>query len=132
MSQRPQPETRNAGAPFWKAAAEGRLALPRCKRCAKAFWYPRWACPRCDSEDIEWMTASGAGRVHTFTVVRQSADPFFKTRVPYIVAVIELEEGPLLVSGLVDCAPEAARIGMPVQVAFEPGEKGIAIPVFRP
>ena len=131
-TSRPLPETRNAGAEYWKAAGEGRLVLPRCRRCAKPFWYPRPQCPACGADELEWLGASGRGRVHTFTVVRQSADPFFKGKVPYVVAMIELEEGPLLLSNLVGCAPESVSVGMPVSVSFEQAGKGIGIPVFRP
>lgn len=130
-AERPLPDTRNAGAPYWKAAAQGRLSLPWCKACAQAFWYPRWHCPRCGGGDVEWKAASGAGRVHTFTVVRQSGDAYFKARVPFVVAMIELDEGPRLMAGLIDCAPESVRIGMAVRVAFEPAGAELAIPVFR-
>ncbi len=130
--QRPLPDTRNAGAPYWKAAAQGQLVLPRCKSCVRAFWYPRWHCPNCGGDDLEWMRASGSGRVHTYTVVRQSGDPYFKTKVPFVVAMIELDEGPLLMANVVDCAPASVRIGMPVSVAFEPAQADVAIPVFHP
>jgi len=129
---RPLPETRNAGAPYWKAAREGQLVLPKCRRCAKPFWYPRPQCPACGADDIEWVGASGRGRVHTFTVVRQSTEPFFRGRVPFVVAMIELVEGPLLLSNVLGCDPDAVAIGMPVAVAFEQTDAGLAIPVFRP
>lgn len=130
--QRPLPDTRNAGAPYWRAAAEGRLVLPRCVPCAAAFWYPRWHCPRCGSDRIEWISARGTGRVHTYTVVRQSGDPFFRTRLPIVVAMVELDEGPRLLSNLVDCDVGAIAIGMSVIVHFEPAQGGFAIPLFRP
>lgn len=131
-AERPLPDTRNAGAAYWKAAARGQLSLPWCKTCGQAFWYPRWHCPGCGGENLEWTRARGTGRVYTFTVVRQSGDPYFKTRVPFVVAMIELDEGPRLMANVIDCAPESVRIGMAVSVAFEPVSAEVAIPVFRP
>ncbi len=130
--QRPPPDTRNAGAPYWQAASRGELLLPWCKACAKPVWYPRWHCPVCGGDELEWKRASGKGRIYTYTVVRQSADPFFKTRVPFVVAMIELDEGARLLANVIDCAPESVSIGMAVSVVFEPLGEQLSIPVFRP
>jgi len=130
--RRPLPDTRNAGAAYWKAAAAGDLALPQCQQCNRAFWYPRPLCPRCGSDRIAWIKARGSGRIHTFTVVRQSPDPFFRTRVPFVVAVVELDEGPLILSNLVGCDIASVAIGMPVAAQFEAAQEGLAIPLFRP
>lgn len=129
---RPLPETRNAGAKFWTAAAEGVLLVPHCNACARAFWHPRPRCPNCGSDQVDWIRGSGRGAVHTFTVVRQSGDPYFKTRVPYAVAMIELDEGPRMMSNVVDCPLDALKIGMRVEVLFEPAGEGMAIPMFKP
>ncbi len=128
---RPLPELRNAGAEYWRAAARGTLAIPTCRACSRAFWHPRPHCPHCGSDDVELVAGKGTGIVHTFTVVRQSADPFFKSKVPYVVAMIRLDEGISMMSNVVDCNVDAVRIGMPVEVMFEPAAGDIAIPVFR-
>lgn len=128
---RPLPDTRNAGAEFWRAAAQGRLMVPKCEACARTHWHPRPYCPHCGSGQVGWVQGSGRGRIHTFTVVRQSGDPYFKTRVPYAVAMVELDEGIRLMSNIVDTPLEQLRIGLPVEVLFEPASDAVAIPLFR-
>jgi uncharacterized protein len=131
LPSRPLPDTRNAGKEFWSAAAEGRLLVPRCNACERTFWHPRPRCPHCGSGNVGWISGSGKGAIHTFTVVRQSGDPFFKTRLPYAVAMVELDEGVRLMSNIVDTPIEALRIGMRVEVMFEAAGDGMAIPLFR-
>ena len=128
---RPLPDTRNAGKEFWGAAAEGKLLVPRCNACERTFWHPRPRCPHCGSGNVGWISGSGKGAIHTFTVVRQSGDPFFKTRLPYAVAMVELDEGVRLMSNIVDTPIETLRIGMRVEVLFEAAGEGMAIPLFR-
>jgi uncharacterized OB-fold protein len=129
---RPLPETRNAGATFWARAAEGVLVVPKCNACSRAFWHPRPRCPHCGSDNVDWIRASGQGTVHTFTVVRQSGDSYFKARVPYAVAMIDLDEGVRMMTNIVDAPLETLRIGMRVEVLFEEAGENIAIPLFRP
>lgn len=129
---RPLPSTRNAGDVYWKAAADGKLVLPTCVICRKPFWHPRPHCPFCASSEVEWKPASGNGIVYSFTVVRQSGDPFFRDRVPFIVAIIELAEGPRIMSNVIDCAPDEVRIGMLVTVTFDTIAPDIAVPLFVP
>jgi len=128
---RPLPETRNAGATFWSKAAEGVLVVPKCTACGRTFWHPRPRCPHCGSERVEWIRASGKGTVHTFTVVRQSGDPYFKTKVPYAVAMIDVDEGVRIMTNIVDTPLDTLAIGMRVEVLFEDAGGGIAIPLFR-
>lgn len=129
--RRPPPELRNAGAEYWRAAAQGRLLVPRCEACGRSFWHPRPHCPHCGSAQVGWIQASGQGTIHTFTVVRQSGDPYFKTRLPYAVAMVELAEGVRLMSNIVDTPIESLRIGMPVEVLFEAAAGDVAVPLFR-
>ena len=125
------PETRNAGATFWSKAAEGVLVVPKCTECGRTFWHPRPRCPHCGSERVDWIRASGRGTVHTYTVVRQSGDPYFKTKVPYVVAMIDLDEGVRIMTNIVDTPLAALAVGMRVEVVFEDAGGGIAIPLFR-
>jgi uncharacterized OB-fold protein len=129
---RPLPELRNAGAEYWRAASKRVLLVPLCRACGKTFWHPRSRCPYCAADRVEWKQSSGNGVVHTFTIVRQSPDPFFKTRVPYVVAMVQLDDGPLLMSNIAGCDVNAVKIGMRVSVTFEPATDDIAIPIFRP
>lgn len=129
--RRPAPDTRNAGASYWRAAAEGRLLVPHCGACERSFWHPRPHCPHCGSKQVGWIEATGKGTIHTFTVVRQSGDPYFRTRLPYAVAMIELDEGVRMMSNVVDTPIESLCIGMPVEVVFEASGEGIGVPLFR-
>lgn len=128
---RPLPDLRNAGATFWNNAAAGMLVVPKCTACGRTFWHPRPRCPHCGSDGIDWIRASGEGTVHTFTVVRQSGDSYFKTKVPYAVAMIDLAEGVRIMSNIVDTPLDALRVDMRVEVLFEAAGEGVAIPLFR-
>ena len=125
----PTPETRA----FWDAARRHALELPRCRACGHRFFYPRAACPRCLSGDLEWVRASGRGTLHTFTVGHRGLRDF-PLGTPYVIAIVELEEGPRLMTNLVGVEPDAARlrIGMPVEVVFEDVTAQVALPRFRP
>ena len=125
------PDTRNAGAAFWSKAAEGVLVVPKCTECGRTFWHPRPRCPHCGSERVDWIRASGRGTVHTYTVVRQSDDPYFKTKAPYAVAMIDLDEGVRIMTNIVDTPLAALAVGTRVEVLFEDAGGGIAIPLFR-
>jgi uncharacterized OB-fold protein len=125
------PDTRNAGEKFWIAAAEGVLLVPKCTACSCTFWHPRPRCPHCGSTSVDWIKATGNGTIHTFTVVRQSGDPYFKTKLPYVVAMVELDEGIRIMSNIVDTPLGVLHIGMRVEVLFEAAGGDIAIPLFR-
>ncbi|MEB2346596.1 MAG: OB-fold domain-containing protein [Deltaproteobacteria bacterium] len=122
---RPDPLTR----PFWEACRRRELVVSRCEACGHAFLPPGPCCPRCWSRRLAWRRASGRGRVWSFAVYRRTYDPALPA--PYVVALVELEEGARLVSNLVGCAPEAARVDLPVRVRFdEVGE--LVLPRFEP
>lgn len=125
----PTPETR----PFWEAARRHELTLQRCRACDAYLFYPRAACPRCLGADLEWRRVSGRGTLHTFTVVHRGARGF-PLGPPYVIAIVELAEGPRLMTNLVGVDPDPARItiGMPVEVVFEDVSAEIALPRFRP
>lgn len=115
---RPIPRRTPTSAPYFDAAREGRLILQRCPRDG-FFFYPRSACPECLGTDWSWEGVSGRGTVHSFTIDRFGLDPAQKSRLPLVVAIVELEEGPRLTTNVVDCPPESVEIGMPVEVCFE-------------
>jgi uncharacterized OB-fold protein len=126
----PDPSTKD----WWAAAKDGRLLVTRCRACTRAHHYPRPFCPHCWSEDVEWEAASGRGTVYTFSTVRVNDLPPFGDKVPYTVAIVELDEGPRLMTNLVDCEPEDVRIGMPVEVTFreQAGAGEFTLAMFRP
>jgi uncharacterized protein len=116
--------------PFWSAAAEGRLVLPRCTACGTHVWYPRGHCPACHG-DVGWVEVSGRGRIYTHTTVRRGAGPWREVA-PYVLAIVELEEGPRVMSNVVGCDPDALRIDQEVEVVFERAPSGGAVHRFRP
>ena len=118
--------------PFWEAAKAGKLRLPRCTACGKFHFYPRPFCPHCYHRGVEWADVSGRGTVHSFYVAHRPAHPAFKDRVPYVVALVDLAEGPRMMTNIVDCPPEAVSIGMPVQVVFRKLTEDVILPCFRP
>jgi len=117
-------------APYWRACREGRLVLQRCTACGQRQFYPRAICTQCVSEQLEWSDASGRGRVKSFTVIRRAVSAAYEPDVPYVVALIELAEGPTLLSNVVGCAIEAVHIGAPVRVRFDAFSAEISVPVF--
>jgi uncharacterized OB-fold protein len=128
----PFPETLTAEAKhFFAAAAAGRLELQRCAACAKTWFYPRPACVACGAETYAWIVASGRGTLHSFSIVHRAPSEAFRARVPYVVALIDLDEGPRMMANIVgDDALEAA-IGDPVEVLFEDRGEGRRLPQFR-
>ncbi|NGN66679.1 Zn-ribbon domain-containing OB-fold protein [Streptomyces sp. A7024] len=120
--------------PWWEAAAEGRLLIRRCRAdgCGAAHHYPREFCPQCWSEDVVWEEASGVGSLYTWSVVHMNDLPPFGERVPYAAAVVELAEGPRMMTEVVDCAEADLRVGMPLRVTFREGGGERRVPVFRP
>ncbi|MEZ0065161.1 putative OB-fold protein [Streptacidiphilus sp. MAP12-20] len=120
--------------PYWDAAAEGRLLLRRCDACGRAHHYPREFCPYCWSEDVHWEQASGRATLYTWSVVHANDLPPFRERLPYIAAVVQLAEGPRLMTTLVGCDPTELQVDMPVIADFAAfsaaDEPGPLVPVF--
>src|SRR5207247_1198980 len=100
--------------------------------CGTKRFYPRALCPRCLSSATEWVRASGWGTVYSFTVTHQNQAPGFREELPYVLAIVELDEGVRMMTNVVGCAPDAVRIGMPVQVVFEDVTAEITLAKFRP
>lgn len=124
----PSPET----APFWEAAKRNELHLQRCaKGCGQAYFPPRPFCPHCGSRKTEWFRASGCATLHSYIISHRAAPGF---TAPYAVAVVELEEGPRMMTNIVGCeqSPEALRLDMPLIVVFEPQSDTITLPFFAP
>ena len=112
--------------PFWMACAQGRLTLPRCRACGRTPWHPRAFCPFCHAADLDWIEASGTGEVYTFSLIRRGESP------PTVLAYVRLDEGPILMTNIVDCDLDTVRIGQRVKAVFKKTEGGIAMPVFTP
>lgn len=122
----PAPEANPETQPFWDAAREGKFLIKRCTSCGKAHWYPRALCPFCFSDATEWQEASGNAVVYSYSVMRRAP-------VPYAIAYVTLEEGPAMMTNIVDCDLDTVRIGQPVKVVFKPTEDdGPPVPMFTP
>ena len=118
--------------PYWEAAREGRLLIRRCGACGRAGFYPRPFCPTCWSDDVRWETASGRATLYTYSVIHQNELPPFHAWLPYVAAIVELEEGPRMMTNLVDFDVDRIAIGMPLEVVFREHSDTITAPVFRP
>lgn len=126
----PSPEA----APFWEGCRQHRLVLPYCTGCRGFFFYPRTACPGCGSRDVTWRQSTGRGEVYTFCIQHQSRLPGFRDATPFVTAIVELAEGPRLMTFLTGVPPDPAsiRCGMPVEAVFTELPDGTVLPVFRP
>lgn len=117
---------------FWKAAKRHELSIQRCRHCNEYFFPPREVCPQCMSLKLEWIRVSGKGKIFSFTLVRVSPHPSFNADIPYTVAIIELNEGPHIMSNLIDCKIEDIRVNMPVTTVFEDVTSELSLVKFRP
>jgi len=117
---------------YWDGAKEGRLLLQQCRDCGKHQFYPRGVCSHCLSSNLDWVEASGRGRVYTFTVCHRAPHPGFGAEVPFVIAVIDLAEGVRMMSNIVDCDPKSVRVDMPVKVTFRAESPEITLPQFVP
>jgi hypothetical protein len=120
------PETKE----FWDATAQGRLLLKRCLDCGSVIWYPRAFCPECASMRTEWFPASGRGRVYSYTVNHRT-EGAYKDAAPLVLAYVELEEGPRMMTNVVGAGARLA-VGLAVEVVFHDTGEGSALPRFRP
>lgn len=119
---------------YWGKAQAHELWLRRCNDCNRAYFYPRDFCPRCGSRNVEWTRASGRGTLHTFAIVHRAPTPAFRDQTPFVVAMVDLEEGARMPTNLVGVEPDPAHItvGMEVAVTFDDVTDEITLPKFKP
>ena len=128
MLPTPSPETQR----YWDGCKQHELWLPYCLTCQASFFYPRPFCPRCFGWEIEWRQASGRGTLYTYAIQYRPQAPGFEP--PYVTAIVQLDEGPRLMTNLVEVEPDPAHItcDMPVEVVFQDMSDEVSLPVFRP
>lgn len=126
---RPTPDSDTEG--WWAAAQDGRLMINSCRSCSRPSLYVRPFCPFCWSEQVELVPASGRGQLYTWSVVYQNVSPF-ADRTPYVAAIVDLAEGPRVMTVIEDCPITDLRAGLEVEVSFRVDEDGFKSPVFRP
>lgn len=127
----PLPMITDENRPFWEGCRQGKLLLQYCDACQHYQFYPRLYCVRCGASGQRWVEASGRGTLYSYTVIRQNKSAEFRERVPYNVAIIQLEEGPRMMSNIVDAEHEDLRVDAPVVVVFDPVSDEISLPRFR-
>jgi uncharacterized protein len=121
------PETRE----YWAATHEGRLLLRRCLDCSAVIWYPRTICPECSSLRTEWFEAAGRGRVYSYTL-NHRGEGAYRGLGPFVLAYVELDEGPRMMTNIVGADPAELGVGLPVEVVFHDTGAGAALPRFQP
>lgn len=117
---------------YWEACRRHQLVVQSCNACGKPQFYPRALCSHCFSTDLGWIQASGRGTVYSFTIVHRPPNPAFNAEVPYVIALVDLDEGVRMMSWLVDCDLAAVKIGGAVEVTFRDESAAISLPMFRP
>lgn len=130
--RKPLPIPSALSAPFWDGLREGVLRVQRCGACAEYVFYPRSHCPHCLSESLDWVKASGRARLYSFTVVRRAMHPAFQEDVPYVYAIVELEEGPRVTANVVGCPLEALRVDMPLRAVYDSVTPEVTLLKFEP
>ena len=126
----PVPQPTPVTQPFWDATKDHRLMLQRCAN-GHVFYYARTHCPECLSNEVDWVQASGRGKLYSYTVARRPQSPEFAEDVPYIIAAITLDEGPRMTSLLVEADPDNVAIDGPVEVTWDDLDE-LSMPYFRP
>ena len=130
--RKPLPFVYNENKPFFDGTKKHELVIQRCKDCGKFQFYPRSMCMHCFSENVEWVKASGKGKVYSFTICARPGNPAFAGDVPYNVAIIELDEGVRMMSKVIGCENKDIKCDMPVEVVFEDASPEITLPYFKP
>jgi hypothetical protein len=119
---KPVPTPQIDSEPFWKATRAGELRLQRCAACSRFQFPPRLICSHCGSTDVAWEPAAGTGRIYSFTIVHRPPTPAFAEDVPYVVALVDLDEGPRMMTNVIGCEPTDVHVGMRVRARFVPRE----------
>ena len=132
MYTKPLPVPSRTSAEFWKAAKRHELCLLRCQDCEHYIVYPRSLCPQCLGTKLKWEKVSGRGTVYSYTIVRRAGIPGFEKDVPYVFAIVELDEGPRMATNIVGIEPEKVAINMEVEATFADVTPEITLVKFQP
>jgi uncharacterized protein len=129
---KPVPVPDKLTAPFWEGLRVGEFRLQRCSECGHWQFYPRGWCTACASLDLTWERAGGRGQVYSFTVIRRHTAPCWIRELPYVVAIVQLDEGPRLMTNMVGVDPDSVKIGQPVVLEPVLAADGTVLPLFKP
>ena len=133
---KPLPQPEPLARPYWDSLREGAMRLQRCAACERFVFYPRALCPHCGGRELSWQPVSGRGRLHSFCIPHRHPSPAFQPDLPYVVALVELDEGVRLMTRLVGVEPDPGKlmglIDRAVEVVYEAVSEEITLPMFRP
>jgi len=130
--KKPLPQATPWSKPFWEGCRKHELLIQKCQDCQKYIFYPKMFCPNCLSSNLKWVKSSGKGKVYSYMVVYSYQPTEFEKDLPYVVAIVELEEGVRLMSNIVKCPPESVKCDMRVGVLFEDVTEKVTLPKFKP
>lgn len=130
--KKPLPVVQPWSEPFWKAAKQHKLVIQECRDCNHKIFYPRKYCPDCWSQDLVWAEASGKAKLYSFTIMKDMVEAKFMKDLPYVLALVDLEEGIRMMTRIVGCEPEQVKMDMDVEVVFEDITEEFSLPYFRP
>lgn len=130
---KPLPKSDPVTAPFWDSLKKRAMEIQSCDDCGAFVFYPRALCPGCGSRNLSWTPVSGRGHIYSMTVVHKGAPGPFKGDMPYVVALVELDEGCRMMTNIVEAKPDAKelRIGQAVEIVYDPVTEDVALPKFR-
>jgi uncharacterized protein len=129
---KPVPVPTKETQPYWDGCKQHELRVQQCAACGHHQFYPRLYCTTCMSDRVEWVKTSGRATILSYTIIYRPVTQAFAGNVPYVVAMVTLDEGPQMMTNIVGCEPEKVHIGMPVQVTFEDWTEEISVPKFKP
>ena len=132
QNQKPIPVMQPWTKDFWKATKQGKLMIQHCKDCNANIFFPKKVCPECWSDNLTWIESSGRAKVYTYTVMMDMVEPKFMGDLPYVLAMVDLDEDIRMTTRIINCKPEDVAIDMPVEVVFEDVSDDCALPMFQP
>lgn len=125
------PKISDDTAPFWQGCRERRLLFQKCSECGYIRYPASVICPECLSADHDWIEAKGEGRIYSFVVFQRAFHPAMTDRIPYVVAVVELDEGPSFLTNIVDCEPQQVSCDQRVLIKWQNSGEGLPLPMFQ-
>ena len=130
--KKPLPQPTPWSQPFWEGCKRHELLVQKCQDCQKIIFYPKLFCPQCLSSNLEWIKASGRGKIYSYMGVYSYQPTEFDDDLPYVVVIVELEEGVRMMSNIIGCSPEKVQCDMPVEVVFDDLTEEFTLPKFKP
>ena len=130
--KKPLPEMQPWSKKFWEGTKERKLLIQECKDCNVKIFYPRKHCPECWSSDLSWAEAAGRAKIYSYSITMGGVEKRFAADLPFVLALVDLDEGIRMMTNIVNCDPEEVRIGMDVEVVFEDVTDEITLPKWQP